>query len=321
MIPRSSLTKISVSSPIGSFSGIFHMNPALLSSRFCVIALAMLAAPAYGADDAETAVRARVESYQTAYNRHDAKAVAEHWSEDAEYLLESGGKVRGRDAIQKVFEKLFNDDSELQIDVTISSIRFVTPDVAVEEGKVEVTGEDGPAVESTYTAVNVKKNGVWYVDSIRETDLPAPPSNYQHLKELSWMIGQWESKEGEAVVKAKCDWAKNKNFITRSFSISIKDKLEVSGTQVIGWDAPTGKIKSWMFDSDGGVAEGIWTRKGNEWSVKTTVSMPDGSKGSAVHVVGYVDDHSFTWHTVSREIDGEILPNIAPVTIVRVTGQ
>ncbi len=46
------------------------------------------------------------------------------------------------------------------------------------------------------------------------------------------MIGQWESKEGEAVVKAKCDWAKNKNFITRSFSISIKDKLEISGTQV-----------------------------------------------------------------------------------------
>lgn len=284
------------------------------------LALAALAAPAYAADE-EAAIRARAESYQAAYNRHDAKAVAEHWSEDAEYLVESGARVRGRDAIQKVFEGLFAEDREVQIAVTISSIRIVTPDVAIEDGKVEVSGEDGPAVESTYTAVNVRKNGVWYVDSIRETDLPVPPSNHQHLKELSWMIGEWVNKDGDAVVKAKCEWAKNKNFITRSFSISIKDKLEISGTQVIGWDAPTGKIKSWMFDSDGGNAEGIWTRKGNEWSVKTSVSTPDGSKGSAVHVLTYVNDQSFTWHTVSREIDGEILPNIDELTIVRVTGQ
>jgi len=289
--------------------------------RFFALILAIVAAPAFASADELAAIRERVASYQTAYNQHDAKAVAEHWSEDAEYIRESGDRVRGRAAIQKVFEKLFAEDPELQLNVTVTNVRLVSPDVAVEDGKAEVSGEQGPVLESTYTAVNVKKNGVWYVDSIRETDLPAPPSNYERLKELSWMIGEWTSKEGDAVVKAKCDWAKNKNFITRSFSITIKDKLEISGTQVIGWDAPTGKIKSWMFDSDGGVAEGVWTRKGNSWSVNTAASMPDGSKGSAVHVMTYLDDTSFTWHTVNRELDGEILPNIDEVTIVRVTGQ
>lgn len=289
--------------------------------RTIALLLAAFAVPAVAHADDQADIRARVESYQKAYNSHDAKAVAEHWSEDAEYIRESGERVRGRAAIQKVFEQLFADDKELQLQVTIGHIRLVTPDVAVEDGKAEISGEQGPVLESTYTAVNVKKNGTWYVDSIRETDLPAPPSNYERLKELSWMIGEWTSKEGDAVVKAKCDWAKNKNFITRSFSITIKDKLEISGTQVIGWDASIGKIKSWMFDSDGGVAEGIWTRSGNSWSVKTAATMPDGSKGSAVHVMTYVDDTSFLWHTVNRELDGEILPNIDEVTIVRVTGQ
>ncbi len=289
--------------------------------RLIAIFLAAIASPVFASADELAAIRARVESYQAAYNRHDAKAVAEHWSEDAEYIRESGDRVHGRSAIQKVFEQLFAEDHELQLHVTVTNLRLVTPEVAVEDGKAEVSGEQGPVLESTYTAVNVKKNGVWYVDSIRETDLPAPPSNYERLKELSWMIGEWTSKEGEAVVKAKCDWTKNKNFITRSFSITVKDKLEISGTQVIGWDASVGKIKSWMFDSDGGVAEGIWMRSGNSWSVKTAATMPDGGKGAAVHVMTYVDDTSFTWHTVSRELDGEILPNIDEVTIVRVTGQ
>ena len=224
------------------------------------------------------AIRARVESYQAAYNRHDAAAVAEHWSEDAVYVRETGERVRGRAAIQQVFEDLFAADNQAQLDVTITDLRLISPDVAVEDGKAEITGE-GPALESTYTAVNVKKNGVWYVDTVRETDLPAPPSHYEKLKELSWMIGEWASQEGPATVKAKCDWAKNKNFITRSFSIEVKGQLEISGTQIIGYDGSTGQIKSWMFDSDGGVAEGVWTRKGNSWSVKMSAVTPEGGQG------------------------------------------
>jgi len=183
-----------------------------------------------------------------------------------------------------------------------------------------MSSDGNSTVESTYTAVNVRRNGVWYVDSVRETDLPtspAPAANFDGLKDLSWMIGEWSNQEGDATVEAKCKWSKNKSFITRQFSIWIKDELEVSGIQVIAYDASVGKIKSWMSDSDGGVAEGIWSRKGNTWSVQTSAVMSDGSKGSAVHAL----DREFTWQSVSRELDGEILPNIKAVKVVRVTGQ
>jgi uncharacterized protein (TIGR02246 family) len=266
------------------------------------------------------AIRARAQSYQDAYNRHDAQAVADHWSDEAVYVRESGERVKGRTGIRRVFEQLFAEDPEVQLRVTITDLRLLTPDVAIEDGKAEMSSEGEPPVESTYTAVNVKRNGTWYVDSVRETDLPPPVTHFDRLKELSWMIGEWSSQDGDAKVKAKCEWAKNKNFITRQFSISANG-LEISGTQVIGYDASIGKIKSWMFDSDGGVAEAVWTRNGKSWSVNTSATLPDGGKGAAVHVITYVNDNEFTWHTVSREVDGEILPNIEEVRIVRVTGQ
>lgn len=307
-------------------SSLRSVLPALLLLAVAVVLARPGSTPSFaqqpgGANTSDlAAIRARAESYEKAYNKHDAAAVAEHWSEDAVYVREDGERVKGRAAIQKVFEQIFADDNQVQIAVTITDLRLITDNVAVEDGKVEVAGE-GPTLESTYTAVNVKKNGVWYVDTVRETDLPAPPSHYDHLKELSWMIGEWASQEGPATVKAKCEWAKNKNFITRSFTIAVKGQLEISGTQVIGYDASTGEIKSWMFDSDGGVAEGVWSRSGNSWSVKMSAVTPEGAKGSAVHVMTYVNEKEFTWHTVNRELDGEILPNIAEVRILRVTGE
>lgn len=285
------------------------------------IALVALAVPAAArGDDGTEAVRARVATYQAAYNRHDAAAVAEHWSEEAVYVRESGERVRGRAAIRKVFEEIFAADPELRLRVTVHELRLVTPDVAIEDGAVEITGF-GPDLESTYTAVNVKKNGVWYLDSVRETDSPAPPSHHAKLQPLAWMIGEWEGRDDGLTVKSKCEWAKNKNFLVRQFSISGEGVGEVSGTQIVGWDASTGRIKSWMFDSDGGFSEGEWSLEKGRWSIKARVVAADGRKGSAVHVISYVDENRFTWQVVTRELDGEVLPNLDEVTIVRAAGR
>ena len=47
-------------------------------------------------------------------------------------------------------------------------------------------------------------------------------------------------------------------------------------TQRIGWDPLTKQIKSWVFDSEGGYGDGLWTRKGNQWVIKSTGVLPDG---------------------------------------------
>jgi uncharacterized protein (TIGR02246 family) len=267
-------------------------------------------------------LRARIESYQAAFNRHDAKAVAEHWSDEGVYEQQEGVQARGRDQIYGVFRKMFADEPDVRLKLTVTGLRLVTREVAIEDGRAEVSFGKGPTIHSTYTAVNVRRNGQWYVDTVRETEQAgAGAARADKLDDLSWMIGEWVSEGGGATLRSKCEWTKNRAFIARSFTLQVKDRFEISGTQVIGFDASTGKIKCWTFDSDGGTAEGNWSREGNSWSCKMASLLPDGRKGSAVHVLTWVDNDTFRWRSVGREVAGEILPNVDEFTVVRVTGR
>jgi hypothetical protein len=131
------------------------------------------------------------------------------------------------------------------------------------------------------------------------------------------MIGTWVDSDGQGRVETTCQWTRNKNFITRSFAVSVGDQIDMAGMQIIGWDPAAKQIRSWVFDSDGGFGEGRWTRKDNRWTINTTATMPDGRKASAVNMITYLDDDQFQWQSVSRMADGELLPNIDEVVIVR----
>ena len=91
----------------------------------------------------------------------------------------------------------------------------------------------------------------------------------------------------------------------------------MAGMQIIGWDPAAKQIRSWVFDSDGGFAEGRWTKKDNRWSITTTGTTPDGRKASSVNVINCVDENEFKWQSVSRMVNGELLPNIDEVIVVR----
>jgi len=108
--------------------------------------------------------------------------------------------------------------------------------------------------------------------------------------------------------------------MTRSFAAVIRDRVDMSGMQVVGWDPAAKQIRSWVFDSDGGFAEGKWTRKGDRWLIQQTGTLADGRKTSAVNIVKKVDDNSFTWQTVQRSVAGDVLPDVEEVTIVRKSG-
>ena len=145
----------------------------------------------------------------------------------------------------------------------MKSIDFVSPNVAIENGTARIIRPDAEPEETSYTAVNVKRDGKWLLDRISEEEPPAPPpSNYEHLKELEWMIGSWIDQDEDATVQTDCEWTKNQNFINRSFAVVVGDQVDMAGMQIIGWDPVAKQIRSWIFDSDGGFSEGKWTRKG-----------------------------------------------------------
>ncbi|MEK6234038.1 MAG: SgcJ/EcaC family oxidoreductase [Planctomycetales bacterium] len=292
--------------------------------RLTMISACLVAAAAMGADknaDRE-AILESAESYVAAFNRGDAKALAGHWADDAVYVnRESGKEVAGREAIQGEFERIFADAVGERLELAVESVRFVTTDVAVEDGVASVHSRGELPARSNYTAVHVKKDGKWYVNSVRETLLPSKSSHYEHLKELEWMVGTWANENEDSKVSISAEWKANRNFLVRSFSVAIKDRLDMTGTQIIGWDPVNQRVRSWVFDSEGGFGSAVWTRRDDRWIIKAQGSLSDGTRASAVRMLRQVDENNCAIQSINREIDGELQPNIDEITLTRATAE
>ncbi len=265
----------------------------------------------------EAAIRKAVRSYVAAFNRGDAQAVAQHWSPQGVFVSPSGQRLQGRDAIQQQFQAYFSESTGQRIELGHPAIRFLAPNVAVEEGTARVSRAGEPPSETSYLAIHLKHGGQWKLDSVRETVVPAATSHHERLKDLEWLIGEWVDQDENSTIRTVCEWTKNKNFLTRSFTVSIQDRIEIEGTQVIGWDPAAKTIRSWMFDSEGGFGEALWSRSGNRWIIKASQTLGGGEKASAMNTLTYVDRNTFRWQSTGREIDGELLPSIDEVTVVR----
>jgi len=287
----------------------------------CVMVVVFASFPAYAADSTteKTEITKAIMSYVAAFNAQDAKALAEHWSPEGVYTSRlSGEQLVGRDAIEEDFANFFDEVKGAKLEVCTESLEFVSPNVALERGKAVVTRPKGPPLQSAYRVVYVKRDGEWLIDRVSEDEeLPQRPSHYEQLKDLEWLIGSWVDRDGGDVIRTECKWTRNKNFITRSYDVSIEDRVDMAGMQVIGWDAARKQIRSWAFDSDGGFVEGVWKKMGDRWIVTSNATLCDGKTGSFKSISRPLDKNSFGWQKVSRIVDGEILPNIDEVVIVR----
>ena len=266
----------------------------------------------------KAAIEKAIESYTAAFNARDAKSLAAHWSPEAVYINPlTGSQVEGHEAITNEFAAILAELKETKLAVDVESIQFISPGVAVENGVAKLIPADGQPQEASYTAIHVKRDGKWLLDRVTEEEVPVILSHYGQLKELEWMIGTWVDDDDQDRIETKCEWTRNKNFITRSFTVSVQDRVDMAGMQIIGWDPAAKQIRSWVFDSDGGFAEGRWTKKDNRWYITTTGTLAVGSKASSVNVITNVDDNQFKWQSVNRAVGGALLPNIDEVLVIR----
>ncbi len=301
-----------------SSRGARHCGLVGISVALVFLAIAAQAAEKPPDNSADVnAIRANIESYVAAYNRGDAKAVAAHWSDCGEWVSPLGERFQGKRAIERELRTLFAENKGVRIEVLQPSIRLLSPDVAVEEGTVRVVRSDEPASDSTYLAINVKKDGKWKLDTVRETEVVETAPATSPLQELAWLAGEWTDASPDAAGAINVKWTKNKTFLNYSFKVSAPGMDDLEGTQLIGWDPAAGTIRSWMFDSDGGFGEGFWSKKGNTWVVKFSQVLPDGRKASATNIYTMLDENTFTWKSVGRQVDGVFLPNVDEVKMVR----
>jgi uncharacterized protein (TIGR02246 family) len=322
---------------------LFWLVPSVL-----IIATGAAVADKKSANEAaEAAIRANVNAFASAYNAGDAKAIAHLFTADAQMLDEDENTTQGREAIERDFAAIFARSPQTRIEVDVASIRFIGSALAIETGSTKVASKPGAAPEvSRYTVVHTKsKNGNWLMAFARDTPIAgdasperttdsvdgatparearsfpqtgdAQPNSFERLKPLAWMIGDWIDEGNESIVLSSCKWSPDKNFILQHIEVRRQGSDALDLSQRIGWDPLTRRIKSWVFDSDGGYGESYWTQKGNHWLLRATGVRRDGTTSSATNIMTPTGKDSYTWRSTDRVVGTEKLPPIE-VKVVR----
>jgi len=267
------------------------------------------------------AIQSVAAAFSRAYNAGDAHSAAALFTEDAEIVDENGGRLRGRPTIEHVFTSMFQARPGATLVVTPASYRFLGPDVALEEGRTRVKSAEGePDSSRHYMVLFVKQGGRWMYSSVREQREPgiAHPAR---LNELDWLVGEWLDESRDSVVNASCHWTKDHHFLLREFTIQVRGKSAMTVSERIGWDPLTKQIKSWVFDSEGGYGQGLWSRNRDEWIIKSTGVLPDGRTATATHVLTRLSPQSARWRSVERTVGDRVVPDHAEYTMVRKPSQ
>ena len=265
----------------------------------------------------EKAIRATADDFIKAFNGGDAKAVGALWATDSEYTDESGQSFHGREAIQKEYVDLFKDHRGATMTVEIESVRFLGPDIAVEKGIAKVTLPSQLPTGSRYTVVHARRDGKWIMVVGRDSPYVSA-SNEDYLKDLEWLIGDWNVDAKVQGLRIKFEWMAQRNFIKNTYTLTKDGQATLTGGQIIGWNPKLGRIVSWHFDAKGGFGDDTWTKDGSRWVIEAKGVFRDGSESTAVNVLTPIDANSFTWQSIKRTLDGVALPDVPPVKISRV---
>lgn len=267
----------------------------------------------------ENGIRSAIQEYQEAYNHQDINKMASLWATDAIYYNPvTGANVQGREEIAEIFKEQFAKNENYQIDIMVNKIAFPSQDMAVQKGVMQIHIPDQPDEQLIYQVALKKENGKWLFNEIDEIEVVQVPSNFEHLKELSWMTGSWEDTDDTVEIHLNFQWDKHKNFLIQKFKMQIFEQETLEGQQIIGWDPDKKLIRSWLFDSDGGFGHGTWENVENNWYVDMSYILNDGSSASSKNIYTYIDENHYTFSSTEREVAGQILPDTDPVNVQKV---
>ncbi len=146
----------------------------------CALAVLLFAAPALGfAQSAnhsadEAAIRAVVKAFLDTRDKNDATALAALMTADVDQQQTSGAVRHGRDAVVKGSLATQQSTGGTRT-ITLDSIRFVTADVAIADGRYDSLGRaDGGDRHMLTSMVLKREGGAWKIAAIRNM-LPAAP--------------------------------------------------------------------------------------------------------------------------------------------------
>jgi len=257
------------------------------------------------ADD-EAAVRAAITAYRQALEQRNVETVKGYWTPDADYVDQQGRAYKIHAGLSEA-KRLAQEGMHLAHfapKTETLGVRFVTRDVAIEDGEFERVGSAaGPAAQGRYTAVWVKRDGKWLIDGLRESPVHVEDSS-DALDDLAWLIGHWEAEGAHGKAQVICEWGKGQSYIVAHMKLDAPGEGLVTATQLIGWDPNQQRIRSFLFDSRGCFTEGIWTDEGDAWVVKAIETHPNGKRVSSTRLYSRIDENTAIWESIDDDPAG-----------------
>lgn len=158
---------------------------ALLGASFVLLALvAGMPVAAQPVAD-EVKLRAVATDWEHAWNRHDMKAMAALFTEDADFVNVGARHWKGRNEIEAQHAARLDQFRESRWTTKGVTVQFLTQDVALVHVVWSLTGDkdpDGTARqprEGVFTWVVVKERAGWLIRAAQNTNrgnLPSPPA-------------------------------------------------------------------------------------------------------------------------------------------------
>jgi uncharacterized protein (TIGR02246 family) len=271
--------------------------------------------------NAETVTKA-LAALEKAMNARDPKAISEQFTPKGEFIDADDNVFDSHEAIAGEFKALFEANPKKDsVDLTFDEIREISPgilsiDCTATFSDADGKDEDKETVDVDFSALLVKQaKGDWLFASIRSEGEGNVLTPHAQLKRLEWLIGEWVDESDESTMHITTRWSEDGNFIMSDFLIHVAGKKVMSGTQRIGWDGSLDKFRSWVFDSDGGHAEGIWTELDDNWVVKVTGVRPDGDACSATNVYEPKGEGAYLFSVTDRIIGDEEAPGFTSYVV------
>ena len=140
----------------------------MMTSLCCLLTVPSLFGqqPAGRSED-EAAVREVVRKYMNARELRDAAAIEALFTSDADQQTTSGEWRRGRAQIVPGTLESSRRNAGARA-ITVESVRFLTPDVAVADGPYEISASDGAGVRRMRTTIVLTRaSGGWRIAAIR----------------------------------------------------------------------------------------------------------------------------------------------------------
>lgn len=150
--------------------------------------------------------------------------------------------------------------------------------------------------------------------ALPQADGQEPGPNYEHLKGAEHFIGKW-AHVGTTADKQKLEvvrtfaWTLGKNYLTGETRIKVDGQPTLARHHMAGWNPVRELPKSWVFDSDGTFATGLWTEFGRNKLGKVTGIRTDKTKISATIRYTFEDEDTFIYRATNRLEGGVAKPD------------